>query len=248
MLKVDRHKKILDEVIAHKSVESIKLSELLEVSIDTIRRDIVELEQSGKLKRVRGGASMVPFIPSRERRETETNNPKHVMAKKAMNLIEDGQTLIFGGGTTNLHLISLLPTDIRLTIFTNSIPIAYKLCEYPHVDGVLLGGNINNFGLTAIGYQAVEFLSEIWADYCFLGISGVHMVFGLTETNRSETIIQKAFINSTDHIVALAHSSKLSSPKPYKVADIDVLDVLVTELEPTDDVLSPFIAKGIKVL
>ncbi|MCK5368019.1 MAG: DeoR/GlpR transcriptional regulator, partial [Cyclobacteriaceae bacterium] len=138
----------------------------------------------GQLKKVHGGASTLSFIPSFKKREVSEIQLKHVVAKKALSLIEDDQVLIIDGGTSNLQLVNLLPIDKKLTIFTNSIPVASKLCEYPNIDGVLLGGNILRKGHTTIGYQAVESLQGIHADMCFLGITSVDSKIGLSEANR----------------------------------------------------------------
>ena len=75
------------------------------------------------------------FIPSFKKREVQEIKTKHTIAKKALELIEDGQVLIIDGGTTNMQLVNLLPVEKKLTVFTNSIPVASKLCEYPNIDG-----------------------------------------------------------------------------------------------------------------
>jgi len=247
MLKVERQSFILDELRAHNRVKSSDLSELLQVSEDTIRRDLNELEDMGQLKKVHGGAMTLSFIPSFKKREVLEIQTKHIIAKKALHLIEDGQVLIIDGGTSNLQLVNLLPIDKHITIFTNSIPVASKLCEYPNVDGVLLGGNILRKGHSIVGYHALEFLQEIHADMFFLGITSVDPQFGLTEANRKETTIKKAMINASKTVVSLVISSKLNTRQSFKVGDIDRLNIMVTDLDPNDQLLLPFKEKGIKI-
>ncbi|NJN27305.1 MAG: DeoR/GlpR transcriptional regulator [Cyclobacteriaceae bacterium] len=188
------------------------------------------------------------FIPSFEKREVIEIQTKHNIAKKALGLIEEGMVLLIDGGTSNLQLVNLLPVDMKLTIFTNSIPVASKLCEYPNVDGVLLGGNILRQGHTTIGFQALESLFEIHADLCFMGIAGVDTEMGLTEANRQETTIKKAMIKASNKVVSMVISKKLNSRHPFKVGEIESLDIMVTELEPDDKVLAPYLAKGVKIL
>ena len=248
MLKVERQNVILDEIRTHNRVKSSKLCEVLQVSEDTIRRDLNDLEEKGQLKKVHGGAMALSYIPSFVKREVQEIQTKHIIAKKAISLIEDGHVLIIDGGTSNLQLVNLLPIDKKITIFTNSIPVASKLCEYPNVDGVLLGGNILRKGHTTIGYEAVESLQGIHADMCFLGITSVDPVFGLTEDNRQETTIKKAIIAASNTVVSMVISNKLNSRQSFKVCDINSLDIMVTELDPEDDILLPFAAKGIRIL
>ncbi len=248
MLKVERYSIILDEIRAYNSVKSSKLCDILQVSEDTIRRDLNELEEKGQLKKVHGGAMALSYIPSFVKREVQEIQTKHIVAKKAVNLIEDGNVLIIDGGTSNLQLVNLLPDDKKLTIFTNSIPVASKLCEYSNIDGVLLGGNILRKGHTTIGYAAVEFLQEIHADIFFLGITSVDAENGLTEANRQETTIKKAMLKASKTVVSMVISNKLNSRQSYKVGDINALDVMVTELDPEDEILMPYKIKGIRVL
>jgi len=248
MLKAERQNIILEELRAFNRVKSSRLCDLLSVSEDTVRRDLNELETKGQLKKVHGGAISLSFIPSFKKREVIEIQTKHEIAKKAASLIEEDMVLIIDGGTSNLQLTNLLPTDKKLTIFTNSIPVASKLCEYPNIDGVLLGGNILRKGYTTIGYQTVEPLLEIHADMCFLGITSIDIKAGLTEANRQETTIKKAIIKASNKVATLAISNKINTKQPFMVCDLDHLDILITELDPTDPWVLPFSAKGIKVL
>ncbi|MCG8308696.1 MAG: DeoR/GlpR family DNA-binding transcription regulator [Cytophagales bacterium] len=248
MLKVERQSIILDELRFHKKVISSELCEILQVSEDTIRRDLNELESKGQLKKVHGGAITLSFIPSFKKREVQEIQTKHTIAKKALNLIKEDHVIIIDGGTSNLQLVNLLPHEMKLTIFTNSIPVASKLCEYPNVDGVLLGGNILRKGHSIIGYQALEYLEEIHADLCFMGITSIDPNFGLSEANRKETIIKKAIINASNKVVSMVISSKLNTRQPFKVCDLSSLDIMVTDLELDDDQLKPFKEKGVDIL
>ena len=248
MLKAERQNIILEELRAFNRVKSSRLCDLLSVSEDTIRRDLNELENKGQLKKVHGGAISLSFIPSFKKREVVEIQTKHEIAKKAVSLIEEDMVLIIDGGTSNLQLINLLPTDKKLTIFTNSIPVASKLCEYPNIDGVFLGGNILRKGYTTVGYQTIEPLLEIHADMCFLGITSIDIHAGLTEANRQETTIKKAIIKASNKVVTLAISNKINTKQPFKVCDLNHLDVMITELNENDPILLPFKEKGIQII
>jgi DeoR family fructose operon transcriptional repressor len=248
MLKIERQSIILEELRAFSKVKSSTLCDLLKVSEDTVRRDLNELQQSGQLKKVHGGAVSLSYIPSFKKREVIEIQTKHEIAKKALSLIEDDMVLIIDGGTSNLHLINLIPPNKKLTIFTNSIPVASKLCEYSNIDGVMLGGNILSKGYTTIGYQAIEPLLEIRADMCFLGITSIDLKAGLTEANRQETTIKKAIIKASKIVTTLATSNKINTAQAYKVCDLECLDMMVTELDPNDPLLQPFKEKGIRIV
>jgi DeoR/GlpR family transcriptional regulator of sugar metabolism len=107
MLKIERQSIILEELRAFSKVKSSTLCDLLKVSEDTVRRDLNELQQSGQLKKVHGGAVSLSYIPSFKKREVIEIQTKHEIAKKALSLIEDDMVLIIDGGTSNLQLINL---------------------------------------------------------------------------------------------------------------------------------------------
>ena len=221
MLKAERQKLILEDLALYNRLKSTALCEKFTVSEDTVRRDLQELAQNGHLKKVHGGAVSLSYIPSFKKREVEEIHIKHLIAKKAVGLIEEGQVLIIDGGTTNMQLVNILPRDMSLTVFTNSIPVAAKLCEYELIDGILLGGNILKKGETTVGYSVLETLKEINADICFLGITSVHLDNGLTEANREETVIKKAIIKASNKVASLVISKKLNQTQPFKVCDLD---------------------------
>jgi DeoR/GlpR family transcriptional regulator of sugar metabolism len=248
MLKEERHQVILEELRINNRVKSSVLCKKLMVSEDTIRRDLNELAESGHLKKVHGGAVALNFIPGFKKREAEDIQIKLQIAQKALKLIKQDQVIIIDGGTSNLQLINLLPHDIRLTVITNSIPLANKLCDYEHIDGVLLGGNILKKGLISLGQRTIETLADFRADICFLGLTNIHLEFGLTEANREEAYLKKAIIQSADLAVSMLSSGKLNSNQAYRVGKIDALDILITELEPDHPKLEPYKAKGLEVL
>lgn len=248
MLKAERQNIILEELRAFNRVKSSRLCDILSVSEDTVRRDLNELENKGQLKKVHGGAISLSYIPSFKKREVIEIQTKHEIAKKAASLIEEDMVIIIDGGTSNLQLVQLLPTDKKLTVFTNSIPVASKLCEYPNIDGVLLGGNILRKGYTTVGYRAIEPLLEIHADMCFLGITSIDINAGLTEANRQETTIKKAIIKASNKVATLAISNKINTKQPFRVCDLDHLDILITELDPKDPRVIPFKEKGIQII
>lgn len=247
MLKAERHQMILEDLRVYEKVYTNQLCEKFDVSEDTVRRDLNELAQGGFLKKVHGGAIAFNLIPSFKKREIQEIEKKHLIAKKAVNFLKEGQVLIIDGGTSNMQLVNILPTDIRLTVFTNSFPVASKVCEFENIEGFFFGGNILKRGLTTVGYQSLEMLKEIHADLCFLGITCVHPEKGLTEAVYEETLFKKAIMKASNTVISLVTCAKLGIYQSYKVGDVDYLDIMITELDPDNEILQPYINKGIKV-
>jgi DeoR/GlpR family transcriptional regulator of sugar metabolism len=135
MLKEERFQIILKQLGLDQKVYLAGLSTLLNVSEDTIRRDIKELADQGLLKSVRGGA--VPHSPGPHHfrdRILYDNEQKQIIAKKALGFLKDDQVVLFDGGTSAMLIAQMLPKDLRLTVITNSFPIASLLEEHEHVE------------------------------------------------------------------------------------------------------------------
>src|SRR5688500_15565706 len=113
MLQEERHNLILQQINAHHKVIASELCSMLNVSLDTIRRDIKELERRGKLVKVHGGAISPLFNQPFQQPEVYAQQEKRELAKKALTLIRDGMTFLAGGGTVMLELARMLPEQLK---------------------------------------------------------------------------------------------------------------------------------------
>ena len=132
MLKEERLDYILKKLQTDHKVLQAELSSDLQVSEDTVRRDLESLAQNGQLIKVRGGA--IPHSPNpysfKERIQYHENDKKHI-ARKALPYLHNGQTIILDGGTSTLTLAKLFPANLHITVITNSVPIVAQLIEHP---------------------------------------------------------------------------------------------------------------------
>ena len=249
MLKEERQVLILNEIINNNKVRSSKLSKTLGVSEDTIRRDLKELAEHGKIKKVHGGAMASSLLPYNYKRNNlyQLKN-KQMIARKALSLLKDGQVVIVDGGTTNMEFVKVFPTNIHLTVFTNSIPIANLLSEHPTVETIFLGGKLLKSAKITVGIDAVQMLSEIQADLGFIGTRSLHKKLGITTTNREEAIIKKKMADSSSRIISLVLSEKLGTFQPFKVIKTINIDTFITELSPTDPIVTSLSIHGGNVL
>ena len=251
MLKQERHHYILEEIRTYNKVRSSDLSIQLDVSEDTIRRDLKELSDSGKIRKVHGGAmsaasAYIPF--SHKDRDIYAHEEKVKIVRKAISLIADDNVLLMDGGTTNLEFARLLPIDLKATVFTNSLPIAVQLSEHPNVETIFIGGKILKNAQVAIGLDVINGLKDIQADICIIGTRSIHSEIGITEIDREEAQVKRALINASNKVVSLSISEKLQTNQPYLVEKIEKIHMLVTELDPSDKTLIPFINKGLEIL
>jgi len=239
----------LEEIRTFNKVKSSMLSDKLHVSEDTIRRDLKELSVKGKIKKVHGGAMSSSYIPfSHKDREIYAHSEKVSIVRKARELIRDDHIVVMDGGTTNLELARLLPSDLKATILTNSLPIAIQLTDHPSIDLFYFGGKILKSAQVAVGIDVIQALADVRADLCIIGTRSIHHERGLTDIDREEAQVKQALINSATEVVSLAISEKINSIQPFKVVDIGKVNTIVTELNPKDPMLTPYVNLGIRLI
>lgn len=248
MLKEERHQTILNEVELHNRVLLTDIAESLGVSIDTVRRDVKELDEENKLRRVHGGAISLSFTGLRPSHNIYALAQKTKIAEKAVTLLKDGGVILIDGGTTCLELARLIPIKLKLTCFTLSLPVALELLSKPNVEVIFLGGTISKESQIAFGANAVHNLSEIKVDYAFIGTGYVDALYGLTEFDWDIVQLKKAVIKASKKAVLLCISEKLNSQHRYKTCDLNEIHTLITELDPDDLLLKAFRNQEIHLL
>jgi DeoR/GlpR family transcriptional regulator of sugar metabolism len=249
MLKEERHQHILDELNIRNRILLTDIASKLEVSEDTIRRDLKELHDLGKLRKVHGGAVGKSFNPFSFHKEEIYDRPNKVsIAQKALPLIKDGQAILITGGTTNLELISVLPQDLACTFFTPSLHAAMQLSQFKNIETILIGGKVSPYSQITTGGEALTLLSRLRVDLCFLGTGHLDPDFGLSEFDWEIVELKQALIRASRKVVSLTLSAKLNSVQRYKVADVSAIHTIVTELSPQDPLLEKFRKTGLTVL
>ncbi len=249
MLKEERQQTILNEVELHNRVLLTDIAETLDVSVDTIRRDVKELDAENKLRRVHGGAISLGFTSnSTKNSNVYKQEEKILIAKKALGLLKDGGVIFLDGGTTCMELAHLIPSSIELTCFTHSLPVAMELLTKPNITVIIVGGQVSGESQTAIGANAIHNLAEIKVDFSFIGTGYVDSHYGLTEFDWDIVQVKKAVIKCSKKTVLLSISEKLNSQHRYKTCDINAINTLITELEPENNLLNSFRNHDIRIL
>lgn len=248
MLKEERQRLILDKLRIQGKVLASALSEHLNVSEDTIRRDLKELADGGILQRVHGGAMLRLQHADYMARREQAQETKIEIARATLPLIRNGQVIIMDGGTTTLQVAKYLPRDLHATIVTNSPPVVMVLAEHPAIDVVVVGGTLCKRSLTLVGVEAVEALRSVRADLCLLGICSLHPEIGISVPERDELYTKRAMIASSAEVVALASVEKLYTVASYVVGPLQDLTYLVTENAATNEQLAPYEQLGISIM
>jgi DeoR/GlpR family transcriptional regulator of sugar metabolism len=248
MLKEERQKRILDQLRLEGKVLASELSAGLNVSEDTIRRDLHDLSQMGMIQRVHGGALLRSPAATYAVRQEQAAAAKTEIAEAALKLVRNGQVIIMDGGTTTLQVAQRLPTDLHATVITNSPPITVALAEHPHVEVILLGGKLYKNSLVTVGVETVEALHTFRADLCMLGICSLHPEIGISVPELEEAYVKRTMIACSAEVAALASAEKLHTAAPYVVGPLKELTHLVTERSVADEILAPYRDLGITVI
>ena len=247
MLKEERQAYIIHQINLHNKVLSSDLSVQLNVSEDTIRRDLNELAENGQVLKVYGGALSKSFQFPFQDGNVYAKESKKEIAKKAISLIQNGMTVLVGGGTTIIELARLIPSDVQCTFFTISPLVALELAEKDNIDVILIGGRLSRNTNIVSGAQVINELSEIRVDLCLLGTNSLSVDEGITDSDWEVVQIKRAMIKSSQKVVILSIAEKLNSNQKMRVAPLRDVSYLVTDLDPSNPKLSEF-AKSLKVL
>jgi DeoR/GlpR family transcriptional regulator of sugar metabolism len=173
---------------------------------------------------------------------------KVLIAKKAITLIEDGMVIIMSGGTTNLMLAKLLPKTLKATIYTYSLPIAMQLAEHPTIETIFIGGRIQRNSMVTTGIDVIQYLSNITANLCFIGVSGFSLERGITDEGYEVALVKKAMISASEKNIYLSTSNKLNIKLNYDICALKDIDIAITDLDVQDPILKPFIESGVLLI
>ena len=248
MLKKERQAYILHQVNLHNKVLSSSLCTEINVSEDTIRRDLQELADEGKIIKVHGGA----LSPSFNHVYFPTNgvysqNQKKKIAQKAIGLIGNGMFILTSGGTTIIELARMLPHQLKATFISGSIPVILEYMHHPNIEVILIGDKISKNSKITVGSQAIAKIKEVKADICFLGTNAIDIEHGITDNDWEVVQLKKAMIESSKKVVCLTIAEKVNTVQPIRVCGLNEIDMLITELDPDNDLLKPYVLAGLEV-
>ncbi|MBA8759608.1 DeoR family transcriptional regulator [Staphylococcus schleiferi subsp. coagulans] len=210
MLTEKRHEMILDALAQHNFLSLQHLVEYTESSASTIRRDLSRLQEEGKLTRVHGGAKLInnPKEPELYEKRTQHIEEKVAIAKKAAQLVNEGDCIYLDAGSTTLEMIPYLSAK-EITVVTNGLS---------HVEGLLkqgiptkfIGGDVKGNTLAVVGGRAVDFLKHYRFNKVFLGVNGIDIEAGFTTPDEREAIVKETAVSQAQQAYVLADTSKFN--------------------------------------
>ena len=220
----------------------------LDVSEDTIRRDLRELAGDGLLQRVHGGALPAsPAMADFAARQHISTDDKSAIGRAAAQLIQPGQVVFIDGGTTSAQLVRHLPPDLHATVVTHSPSVAVDLATHPTIEVIMLGGRLFKHSVVGVGSATVEAIRQVRADLYFMGVCSVHPEAGLSTGDFEEAGVKRALSAAAAETIVLASPEKLATASPYQVIPLEELSGLVTMASVPETVLAPYRKRGISI-
>lgn len=256
MFKKERQAYILKEISEHQKVISADISHKMNVSEDTIRRDLQELANKGKLIKVHGGALSLDYTeavapsPEEEKphQESQQTLPEKIIAQKVAQLVHRGMFVMTSGGSTTSQLARTLPEDLKATFISGSIQTIVEFTRHPSIDVIIIGDKVSKNGKLTVGSEAIAKIKQIKADICLLDIQAVDAQYGLSEADWEIAQIKKAMIENSQKVVGLCRAERINQIRPVQLCPISQLNTLITEQDASLEIFRPYTAAGVLVL
>lgn len=247
----ERHELILKRLQEKGRVSIQELSNLIKVSGVTIRKDLKLLEDKNLLFRTKGGGSLTnPYTIERPIDEKEGINAaeKQRIAKAAVKLIGDNDSIIIGSGTTVFELSRCLHPSKHLTVITPAAKVTLELSNRRNVEVLQLGGIVRQNSSSVAGAYAEKILEGISCGILFLGVDGIDLDFGCSITNLAEASLNQKMIECSQILVILADSTKFGRRGLGKICNFDQVEYIITDDKVHPTTVTALEERGIKVI
>lgn len=235
---INRQESIITHLSEAKESSVLEMTQRFKVSEATIRRDLTELEELGKLTRTFGGARFIessgsePPIFSRMGADTPE---KERIGKAAAALVKDGDIVFISSGTTAFQAARHLSDHKNLTVLTNSLPVIDLLSRNNEVMLIVLGGVLRHKEQSLIGPATENMLSDYRADKAILGVRAIHSEHGLTNDALQETQVDRRLFEIAQEVIVVADHSKYGNIAPHFLASLTSVNYIVSDSMPVTD-------------
>ncbi|MCL2116953.1 MAG: DeoR/GlpR family DNA-binding transcription regulator [Planctomycetaceae bacterium] len=228
----ERRQLILEFVNTNQRTTVPQLCEQFSVSPATARNDLRELERMALLKRTHGGAmsnSTTNYEPDSYQKEVENIESKQKIARAAVKQIRENDAIALDTGTTTFEIAKLLIAFKNLTVVTNDLQIASFLERHSNTNIIFVGGFVRkNFHCTT-GQKAIEAISELNVDKCFIAVNGIDLKKGLSTPNLDIAHFKRKLLEISSQVVVVADSSKFGKISFVKFAKLNQVDLIITD-------------------
>jgi DeoR family transcriptional regulator, glycerol-3-phosphate regulon repressor len=223
-----------------------ELAERFDVSEETIRRDVRQLEQTGRVQKIHGGVCLPGGVlePPYRQRLRDQAGAKQRIAERALALVQPGMTLMLDSGTTTLWLARALGHVRDLTIITNSMEIAAEVLRHPGQRLYVAGGAVDPDYHAAFGSEAIDYCRQFAPDLTVLSMGAVDAVRGFLDFDAGEATFKRSLLRQARRVAVLCDATKFDKPGFVQVARFGDVHDLVTDQAPPEETAAAAAAAG----
>ncbi|WP_178040422.1 DeoR family transcriptional regulator [Frisingicoccus sp.] len=232
MLAKERKKLIWETILQEKSILSKDLCRKFNVTNETVRKDLIELENEGKIIRAYGGAYIIDGVQNEVHanlRETVYTEEKASIGRICRSMVCAGDTIFLDESTTCCAIAKELKSIGSITVFTNSYKIIHILEDCENVKLILTGGEFDRKNQCFVGAEVADFLKSYYVDKCFISCRGVDMNIGITDGNEKNGRVRKCIIRQAAEKILVIDKTKLNLKKFYKISGFEMIDKVVID-------------------
>jgi len=249
MLPKERLQIISEMVIEENTVYVAELSKKLNVSEETIRRDLEKLEAQEVVIRSYGGAVLNPEKlinnkPLCSMRKTNIENEKYI-ARKAVDFIEEGSTIVANYGSITFEVLKYIKNRKGITVVTNSIAVLQELSQ-SSLNIISTGGNVNPESLSFEGSVTQDTIKKYNVDIALIDCQGIDINKGILDSNEAEVEIKRTMIKQANKVIVLAEQTKFDKTSLVKLFNYEDIDIIITDKEPREEWISLLHSHDIK--
>jgi len=241
MLAATRRGKIKEILMKKKSVKVSELCEMFQVSDETIRRDLEELEKEGLIERNYGGGVLKKnvIVPPLLFRMEENIEEKEKIANKALDEIKEGMSIFLDAGSTTYQVARAINFKgiKNITVITNGLNIAAELASNTDISLLVTGGNLKNVNYSLVGPDTVEYVRRYNVDTAFLAAAGVSAEKGFTTSDIFEAEVKRSMLGSAKTAIVVVDSSKFGKDAMVSFCNIKDVDKVITSGDQNLDVI-----------
>ena len=251
LLPQQRREKIFDLIREDGHANVLELSKIFKVTEVTIRQDLEKLEDEGLVVREHGGAYLKDIsanVQNIELLNKDNMQEKEAIARKAVEMINDGDTIILDSGTTVTEIAKHITGFRNLTVITNALNIALILGADPEINLILTGGEFKAPTLSLTGQKAADSLEGLHVDKLFLATAGIALKSGLTYPSISDICVKRAMIESADVVYLVADSTKIGKSSFASLGALSLIDYLITDSKINENDIDIFSRHDIKMI
>lgn len=251
MFASQRRQHILELLTEDGSARVSELSDIFKVSEVTIRQDLSQLEQEGLIVREHGGAylqSLPDQVRSFSFQHTENMEKKQRIGRKAVEYIQNGDSIILDSGTTVTEVARNINGYSDLTVVTNAVNIPFILGGQPGITMLVTSGEFKAPTLSLTGQKAADFFDNVHVDKLFLATAGITLRAGLTYPSMSDLPVKRAMIEAASTVYLVADSTKLGIQALASLGALALIDYLITDDGITEKYQEEFSRHGIEFI